>query len=280
MVRYRPQREASEVLTWAKENVIDGLPYTPSARYVFYVVMHEFGFGKKDLKRFEKWTIRARKGFWNGWHPNILSDSIREAKIFGGGYETPSDWFASFREDACLLDKRINQEYYVEIHFEAQAMYGQFEYYTDAYEVPLIPFRGDASIPFKWEIAKRLEDMWERYQKPIMILYFGDWDPKGREIPENAFRDINRWCSARFEFVRCGLTREQVRELDIKENPERPGTYQWEAVKDKDARDIILSNLEEYWNQGAVSERVKEEEEATAKWKESIESVVSELEES
>lgn len=55
------------------------------------------------------------------------------------------------------LDTNEEQDCYVQIWFEAEAMHQQFEYHTRNYRVSLVPFRGDCSIPLKWEIAKKLE---------------------------------------------------------------------------------------------------------------------------
>lgn len=285
MKPYRPQKEARTVLNWAKESVLDVLPYKPSARYVFYRVLQEFGLKKTDVKRFEGFTRQARKRFWNGWRPDTLSDSVRKADIRGMGFRSPCDWFENFKEKECGLSKRLTQDYdealfqdyYVEIHFEAQAMHGQFEHHTKDYYVPLIPYRGDASIPYKWDTAKRLENACRWYGKPLIILYFGDADRKGDEIPENALKDIRTWCKVDFKFIPCGLTREQAERLGVAENPEKPGEYQWEAVKDEDAKDMIISNLEEYWDIEIVQEVEAMEKEATKEWLEAITPVIDEL---
>ncbi|MDZ4241726.1 MAG: hypothetical protein U1D99_02775, partial [Candidatus Omnitrophota bacterium] len=87
-----------------------------------------------------------------------------------------------------ILDKWRLQNYYVELWFEAKAMRAQFEHYTDY--ITLRPFGGDPSIHFKWQIAGELAEADESYMKPIVILYFGDMDPKGFQIPISAVKDI------------------------------------------------------------------------------------------
>jgi hypothetical protein len=136
------------------------------------------------------------------------------------------------------LDKWYSQDYYVELWFEAKAMRGQFEYYTN--HITLRPFGGDASIYFKWKIAEELTEAAEKYNKPIVILYFGDLDPKGMQIPESAVKDIREWASVDFEFIRCGLNPGDEIRFNIPENPDKPGTYQWEALSDEAAQSLIL----------------------------------------
>jgi len=140
----------------------------------------------------------------------------------------------------------------VELWFEANAMRGQFEHYTE--HIMLRPFGGDPSIPFKWNIAAHLTRMAERFSKPIVILYFGDLDPKGMIIPESAVRDIREWCTDDFEFIRCGLNPGHETEFSLIENPERPGTYQWEALDDGSAHELIERSCAPFVSPGGYSE--------------------------
>lgn len=95
--------------------------------------------------------------------------------------------------------------------------------------------------------------------KPIVVLYFGDLDPKGLQTPESAVSDIREWCSADFEFVRCGLNPGDEIRLDIPERFDNPGEYQWEALSDDQARDLITSHVDRYLDR-AVFEAVAERE--------------------
>ena len=125
-------------------------------------------------------------------------------------------------------------------------MHGQFEYYTKDYRVSLQPFRGDCSIPIKWKLAKKLEQIAEKYGKPIEILYFGDYDKKGLQIFNSALKDIRQWCKTDFDVERIGLTIEQAQSMSIPENPNKPGTYQWEALNDEQAGQLIVNAVEKY----------------------------------
>jgi len=270
MKEYRPQKKTAEILNWAK-SVIDSLKYKPSGRYVFYRVYQQFGLTKKDCKVFDGWTSRARKGFWNGWHPDILADSIREATIRGGGYDDPEEWLESFADKKCVLDMRQHQKNILEVWFEAEAMAGQFDYYLAPLRVTTVPFRGDASIPYKWEIAKRLESYAEIYpDKKIVVLYFGDYDEKGRSIPKSALRDIRAWCKVDFEYTRCAINPEQIRSLRIPEHPEKPNQYQWEAIPDEIAGKLILDNVFKFWSRGKIKEVEEIEATATKRWRETL----------
>lgn len=185
---------------------------------------------KKHISSFDYLTSRARKNFYGEWRPDTLIDSIRATDFKGEHYI--GFWVA--------LDSIPYQDYYVQLWFEAEAMHQQFEYFTRGYRVSLVPFRGDYSIPMKWKIGKKLEAMYAKYEKPIKILYYGDCDRKGHLIPEAALKDIRAWCSVPFDFERVGLTEQQARQFGLPENPDKPGSFQWEALEDKDAKKLIV----------------------------------------
>lgn len=265
---YRPHKHAREILTWTLER-IKAVPYPVTARWVFYRIVQEKGFTKSSYGTFLQWTSRARKRFWNGWRPDTLIDDTRKAHLRGFGYEDANAWMESFKKKQCMLDKYLTQNYIVEIWFEAQAMYSQFDYYTGDYYVTLRPFKGDASIHFKWKIAKHLESL-AAYEKPIVILYFGDYDEKGLKIPESAIRDIKAWCRVPFQFVRCGINKEHITRFDLIENPEKPGTYQWEALGEDAAKELILGNLEKFWSLSDIEKVQEREAEADEEWTEIV----------
>jgi hypothetical protein len=131
--------------------------------------------------------------------------------------------------------------------------------------VTLRPMGGQPSIPYKWQIAKALENASEAYETPIVILYFGDLDPAGETIGEVVERDIQEWCNVPFEFIRCGLNAEQVALYNVPENIEHPGAYQWEALTDDGAREIITGNLDKFLRHDAFT-AIEEKEKAANKW--------------
>jgi len=264
-MEYRPTKRVAEILNWTLAKV-QSVPYQVTMRWAFYRFVQELGFTKKDYPNFKKWTIRARKRFWNGWAPNTFVDDTREACWRGGGYDDFDDWLDAIKKEEPIFDKIVPQQNIVQLWFEAEAMRSQFEYFTRDLYVSLVPFKGDPSIDYKWQIAKRLEHLYEYYKKPIVILYFGDLDEKGETIPQYAVRDIRAWCSVPFEFIRVGIKPEHVKKWKLPENPEKPGTYQWESLSHEQAEELILGALENYWDAGAIKRVLAEEKEAKRKW--------------
>ncbi|MEI6218115.1 MAG: hypothetical protein WCP86_04390 [bacterium] len=260
---YKPSAESSDMLNQALAYV-QSVPYRVTLRWVEYRLLQDGTFkSKDDFLRFKGLSAKARKNFWGGWAPDTLADDTRKSIIRGQGFKSVGAWIRRVAKSgvSCNLDFWVDQPFYVEVWFEAAAMSGQFEHYTS--NIVLRPFKGDASIPYKKQIAVELEQAATRYPgREIIILYFGDADPKGYQIPESAVRDIRQWCSADFRFIRAGLNPEHPDLYGISENPERPGCWQWEALDDGAAAQLITSSLAPFVDAEKMAARQAEQEHA------------------
>lgn len=254
----KPQKEQAAILDRAYD-LVEGVPYTVTARWLFYRLLQDGTYsGKDDYKsKFLPLLSRARKEFYKNWAPDTLADDTRTAITRGDGWLSEESFLRDVGRAEIRLDKWARQENYIEIWFEAKAMKAQFEHYTR--HITLRPFGGDCSIPFKWQIASELQEAYERYEKPITIIYFGDMDKKGFQIPESAVKDIREWTSAPFEFVRAGLNPGDEVTYSIPENPDKPGSYQWEALSDEAARTLITEWTDKFISQGFFLEAEAQE---------------------
>lgn len=181
---YHPSSEGQRILERAW-HYVRGVPYKVSARWVFYRLIQDSTYvDKSDYKtKFLPLLSRARKAFWGPWRPDTLADETRTPIYRGHGYPNAEAWLRErVYSLGCRLDRWAYQPCYIAILFEAEAMSAQFEYYTD--HITLFPFKGDASIPYKWQIAQHLDWVVKAYPgKPIYLFYYGDQDEKGRQIP-------------------------------------------------------------------------------------------------
>ena len=273
---YKPTPESRHILSrawhWAQS-----VAYSVTARWVFYRLLQEGVYTeKKGYRHLLGLLSKARKEFYGEWRPWTLADDTRAPILMqrkgyyglhlrGNGFEDESAWLEKVKDELnCPLNRWASQEVYAEIWFEAAAMQGQFLYYANE-NIPLLAFHGDISIPEKWRTAERLADKYKALGKPTHIYYFGDYDPKGLQIPRSAWRNIGTWAAALLinqgiepaktreilNYHRVGINVDQIEELGIPENPERPGTYQWEALDDKQAAYLIdeaneLLDLEQF----------------------------------
>jgi hypothetical protein len=263
---WTPTKKSKMILDRAFEH-IKSVPYKVSARWVFYRLLQDGIYTKKsDYKNtFIGLTSRARhSGYWS---PDLLADETREAVIYEPeGTNKPNPdieeqiHYARFnakREYQFLENRYLNYEYnhdyqidptwYLDnitvVMFEARAMKDQFKRY--AKDLTLCPFGGQPSIPYKYELAKYLEDQKEHYNKPILVLYFGDYDEAGQTIFNTAREDIGKWCEYGINWQFCGLTKEQAIYYQIPENIDHKG-FQWEALTDPQAKEIITSSIKKY----------------------------------
>lgn len=274
MSNYNPRPDQAGILDKAYE-LVRSVLYQVTARWLFYRLLQEAFFKDKDAykTKFLPLLSKARKSFYKQWNPGTLADDTRVSVIRGDGFSDENSFLEAVGRAECHLDKWQDQECYLEIWFEAKAMAGQFKHYTK--HITLRPFGGDCSIPMKWHIARELKAKYSQYEKPVVVLYFGDLDPKGLQIPESALKDIRLWSQIDFEFIRCGLNPGDQFTYNIPENPDKPGTYQWEALSDAAAKELIESWTSKYISQGSFYDTENKENHITdtfrSRWSEFIE---------
>lgn len=273
-----PNKYTAAVLERAFD-IVQSVPYQVSARWLFYRLLQEGYYSTKQdyANKFLKAVSAARKSFYGAWRPDTLADETRTPIHRGVGWDNGASWLDAVSKAECELDKWHSQNFYLECWYEARAMTDQFRHYTE--HVTLRPMGGQPSIPYKWQTAKELERAASRYGNPIVILYFGDLDPAGEQISKTVESDVREWCSAPFEFIRCGLTAEQVRRYDVPENIEHPGAFQWEALSDSGARDIIQGNISRFLRHDAILEVIERERHASEFLSKLLKTAIREYEE-
>jgi hypothetical protein len=271
---YKPQKENQEWLNWLLDKV-QALPYKASARWAFYRVVQEYGFDKSDYhNKFLKITSKVRKEHWNGWDQQTFEDDTRTmSNTYGQAYDDAETWFTSMKDRSPRLTFEYDQENLVFVAYEAKAMSNQFEHYLGKYRICLVPFGGDASVYYKARIAKDMDDAHEKFGKHIVLLYFGDKDKKGDEIPENALRDLRKWTKYDFEYHRLGINPEHISKYNIPVDPETGSKYQWEALDDNIAKEL-LDQVFDYWSKDVIADIKKKEAKASDIWYRSVDEAI------
>jgi len=296
---YKPNAETAELLNWLLEK-IKSVPYDVTLRWAFYRCVQERGLAKEDYGKVKSCTAKARKNFWNGWTPWTLVDDTRAIYSATSGCETFAEWLRMQRGETPIYDVYSKQRHIVQIWFEAQAMCSQFAHYAAPFRIPFTPFKGDASVHHKWRIAARLAELYRKYRKPVVILYFGDYEPfmdrgsrgKGIRIPLDALEDIRTWFysillkqlkpmslrtllkAVELKFVRVGLNEEHIDLWNLPENPERLGEYQWEALDDSQAKSLIVSSVERFWNRKIIDKIAIQERQDAVRWRAAIDKLL------
>lgn len=124
---------------------------------------------------------------------NFISDNtrwMRKPRSY-----TSLDNFLEISQSAYRRALWANQDAYVEIWIEKDALAGVAFEITKEWDVPLMVTRGFPSETFVHDAAEAMKGQ----DKPIYLYYFGDYDPSGVAIPENT-RDKLRGFGASFHF--------------------------------------------------------------------------------
>ena len=98
-----------------------------------------------------------------------------------------------------------DNEAYVEIWLEKQALEGFFDLTTRKWQVSLQVTRGYPSASFLWETVQFLT----QETRPIYVYYFGDFDPSGVDIERKVRRALGEK-RARVQFSREAILKEDI----------------------------------------------------------------------
>ena len=108
------------------------------------------------------------------------------------------------------------QDAYVEIWLEKDALSGVLYDVTAEWDVPLMVTRGYPSLSYLHVAAETIADE----DRPCFIYYFGDHDPSGVDIPRKVEADLRTFApDADLSFERVAVTPEQIEEWKL---PTRP----------------------------------------------------------
>lgn len=110
-----------------------------------------------------------------------------------------------------------NQPIYPEVFIEKKALQGVFESVTSRKRVALSPCKGYPSLTFLYDAAQRLKHQMNNGKTPV-ILYFGDYDPSGEDIPRSIKANLSDM-GVEVEVRRVALMEEQVVEWKLPPAP-------------------------------------------------------------
>lgn len=121
-----------------------------------------------------------------------------------------------------------NQPYYPEVFIEKKALQGVFEDICEEWDVALNPCKGYPSLTFQYDAKNRFEKAESDGKQPI-ILYFGDYDCSGEDIPRSIYDTLERMGTS-VEVKRIALMEHQVIEWNLppaptKESDSRSGKW-------------------------------------------------------
>jgi hypothetical protein len=124
-----------------------------------------------------------------------------------------------------------NQPYYVEVFIEKKALQSVFQSVCAKNKVALGAVKGYPSLTFLHEAAQRFIERNDE-GKECVILYFGDYDPSGEDIPRAIGENLKRMGAA-VEVRRFALFEHQVKEWKLPHAPTKETdsrTANWDGI--------------------------------------------------
>lgn len=245
---------------------IRGLHYRLVSLGMFNTVQH--------YKRVVKAMIEAR---WEGLVDfDTFSDHDREMigrtqyervdleEKIEEGKEQIKSWMEYFNRN-----RWENQKNYVEVLIEKKALQGVFEPITRRKRVTLGACKGYPSLTFLYESAGRFNEAISAGFNPI-ILYFGDYDPSGEDIPRSIGENMERLGVPGIEVRRIALMENQVIEwklppAPVKEGDTRSaawdglGQVELDAVDPNLLQELARNAIDSVFDEDIYDDLVKEE---------------------
>lgn len=229
----------------------------------------------QHYKRVVSAMIEAR---WNGLVSfDAFSDHDRDVLGMTDWEETDVD--SSFEEGKDAVGRWIrnywknrweNQEYVPEVWIEKKALQGVFQRPCEELDVALAPCKGYPSLTFLNEAKSRFERV-KRDGKTPIILYFGDYDPSGEDIPRSIEENFNKF-GCPVEVKRIALMEDQVVKWNLPPAPAKVGdsrTANWgglgqvelDAVEPRKLQSLVREAVNEYLDTDLYEELLEQQRE-------------------
>jgi hypothetical protein len=179
---------------------------------------------------------------------DAIEDRVRVPKI---PYCVKGIYDALQREASIYrLDRMDNQNVYLEVWAEKDALSGILYAVTRNYPVNLVINRGYSSCTAMYDAAYRLLTQTAN-KKECVILYLGDLDPSGEDMVRDIRDRLEEFGLDNITVKKIGLTYEQVQVYNPPPNPAK--------VTDPRAKDYIKKYGSSSWEVDALRPDVLEE---------------------
>jgi hypothetical protein len=265
----RRRRTKAEIAR-LRENIYDALKadHPMTVRQVFYRLVSTRAVEKteKDYKRAvgRQLLLMRREGeVPYAW----VSDNTRWMR-------KPTTWSsaeAMLKRTAQTYRRSVwdNQNVYVELWCEKDAVAGVILEETRPWDVPLMVSRGFASESYLYECAEQIK----AEGKPAHLYYFGDHDPSGVRIDRAIYRHLERMApDAEIHFERVAVLPEQIEELDLPTRPTKTGgthakgfegeSVELDAIPAQTLREMVKDKIESHvdWPAYRVMQQAERDE--------------------
>lgn len=122
---------------------------------------------------------------------------------------------------AYRVDRMKDQDQYIEVWVEKDALSGVLKRVTEEYGIPIMVNRGYSSATAMHDAHNRFNSALDEEGQDIKIIYIGDFDPSGQDMIrdiENRIQEFNNHIYS-FQIIPIALTWEQIQEYNPPPNP-------------------------------------------------------------
>ena len=166
------------------------------------------------------------------------------------------------------------QRYYIEVWIEKNTLVHIVKQIADEFCRRTVVCKGYNSLSFQADYYNRATAALMRDQIPV-ILYFGDWDPSGCDMPYAIMKTLGELGLTKVDIYRCGINPEHFAGLQAKPiplNPKDPRTkkfieqhrttaYELDAFEPDDMQKLVRESLEAFTDMDILEEDQEQEEE-------------------
>ncbi len=227
----------------------------------------------RHYKRAQQAMTQAR---WDGLIPfSAFMDHDRQVEGFTDAAETNVDneidigqrqikaWMTNYSKN-----RWENQPIYPEVFIEKKALQGVFDEPCQDMDVALCPCKGYPSLTYLYDAANRFKEA-RRNDKDLIILYFGDYDPSGEDIPRSIGKTLSRM-DVDVEIKRILLMEHQVVEWNLPPAPTKEtdsrsanwtglGQVELDAIEPRKLKQIATKVINELFDEKLYSELMEQQ---------------------
>ncbi len=257
--------QANEIID---EYQADGYDLTLRQLYYQFVARDIFPNNQSEYNKLGTIINNARLAGLTDW--DAIKDRTRAMKSLSH-WDDPADIIDSAAH-SFALDTRQDQEVYVEVWVEKEALAGVIERACEEIDVPWFACRGYVSQTAMYEAAARFKEA-EGFQDSV-IYHLGDHDPSGIDMTRD-IQDRLEMFGCRVDVVRIALNMPQVKKYKPPPNPAKLtdsrcngyikeyGSESWEldALDPHVLTDLIQGKVEECTDVALMEQRRAEQRE-------------------
>jgi hypothetical protein len=120
-------------------------------------------------------------------------------------------------------DKWVDQDTYVEVMVEKDALAGILGPVCERWEVAFTANKGYSSLTSMYERGKKLQSMRDVEGKEVHVIYLSDHDASGRDMVRDITRRLTLFSDGLVNVHNIALTIDQVHQYQLPENPLKTG---------------------------------------------------------